>query len=48
MLSKFNILILLKLSSAPDGSLFVDVLNHAVDVRCQQVVHLVAESGLAQ
>ena len=46
---KSNIIILLfDLGSAPDCPLFVDVLHHAVDVGGQQVVHLVAQRGLAQ
>ena len=47
--SKSDILLLvLDLGSAPDCPLFVDVLHHAVDVGGQQVVHLVAQRGLAE
>lgn len=45
---KSDILLLLHHGSAPHRPLFVDVLHHAVDVGGQQVVHLVAQRGLAQ
>ena len=45
---KSDILLLLHHGSAPHRPLFVDVLHHAVDVGGQQVVHLVAQRGLAE